>query len=678
MKTPQTLLAAALLAASLPAAALTPLPQPFKIDDLVRLERLSDPKIAPDGKHVLYALRQTDYEANKGKKSLWLLSLDKGTNQPEALLADASDGRWNGDFVYFLSNRSGSSQVWRVATKQGSKPTQVTNLPLDVNAFVVQGDKLAVTMDVFLDCPDLACSQKRLAEQDKAPTAGTLYKQLFVRHWDTWKNGTRGQWFVGGIQESQFTNFKQIKIDGDAPTKPFGGAEEAAFSPDGSTFYFSARVAGRIEATSTNVDVWQVPSSGGTPQNLTENNTGTDTAPTPSPDGKSLAWRSMRRAGFEADRLRIMVKDLNTGSVREVAPNWDRSAESLIWSEDGKTLYTHADDVGQNRVFSIDVGTGAAESLTPDGWVEGFDVHQGKLVYAHNTLGKPTDLHLRPDCAGGESYVQLTHLNTNLRGKALAGFEQFSFKGWNNETVHGYVMKPVGFVEGKKYPFTFIVHGGPQGSMGNHWHYRWNPQVFSGMGYGVVFIDFHGSSGYGQAFTDSISGDWGGKPLEDLQKGFDHAIKTYGWLDETKAAALGASYGGYMMNWIAGNWPTRFKALVNHSGVFDGRMMSYATEELWFDEWEHGGTYYEKPEAFEKHNPANFVTKWQTPMLVIHGDKDFRIGIEQGIATFTALQRRNVPSQFLRFPSENHWILKPQNSVQWYNTVQAWLDQWLK
>jgi dipeptidyl aminopeptidase/acylaminoacyl peptidase len=255
--------------------------------------------------------------------------------------------------------------------------------------------------------------------------------------------------------------------------------------------------------------------------------------------------------------------------------------------------------------------------------------------------------------------------------------EQFTFAGWNDETVHAYIVEPANFDPEKKYPVAFLIHGGPQGSFGNDFHYRWNPQTYTGAGYGAVMVDFHGSTGYGQDFTDSISGDWGGKPLEDLQKGLAAALERYAWLDGDRVCALGASYGGYMINWIAGNWPDGFRCLVNHDGVFDNRMMYYATEELWFPEWEHGGPYWKSPASHEKHNPANHVGDWQTPMLVVHGELDYRIPVSQGLAAFTALQRRGIPSEFLYFPDENHWVLRPSNSLLWHDTVLSWMDRWL-
>ena len=279
----------------------------------------------------------------------------------------------------------------------------------------------------------------------------------------------------------------------------------------------------------------------------------------------------------------------------------------------------------------------------------------------------------------GGPTIQLTNVNAGrLADLAFGEPEQFSFAGARGDTVYGWVVKPVGFDPSKTYPIAFLIHGGPQSSFANNFHYRWNPQTYAGAGYAAVMIDFHGSTGYGQAFTDAIRDDWGATPFEDLQKGLDAALSKYPWLDGTNACALGASYGGFMVNWIAGNWPDRFRCLVSHDGNLDERAAYYGTEELWFPEWEHHGTPWENPAGYSKHNPVDHVAAWKTPMLVIHGGRDYRIPDTQGMATFTALQRKGIPSQFLYFPDENHWVLKPANSVLWHETVLGWLDRWLK
>jgi len=685
-----SLLALSFLAmTNLPSAAGTAPARGFTPMDLVMLDRLSDPRLSPDGRHAVYQLRETDYSANKGLNSLWLIDLKNAGSIPRRLTSQggsATTPRWSSDgrSIYFLSARSGSSQVWKIDLA-GGEAQPVTRLPLDVGAFLLapDGRHLVVSMDVFADCETLDCTKKQLEAKAAQKTTGVVYDKLFIRHWDTWSNGTRSQLFAlsldsEGVADAGEPVHVTRGIDGDVPSKPFGGDEEICFTPDGKDLIFSARIAGNTEPWSTNFDLFRVPVDGSaTPVNLTSGNLAWDTGPTVSPDGKTLAYRAMKRAGFEADRFGIMLKDLATGATQEIAADWDRSADGLTWSGDGRTLYTTADDLGQKPAFSIDVRTGSVSRLTGPGHVSAFDVRGRTLVYAMDSLTSPAQL-FKSDATGAGT-VQLTAINAaKLAGIAMGEPEQFTFPGWNGEAVHGYVVKPAGYVPGKKYPVAFIIHGGPQGSMSNDFHYRWNPQTYAGAGYAVVFIDFHGSTGYGQAFTDAISGHWGDRPLEDLQKGWAFALSHYPFLDEGRAAALGASYGGYMINWIAGNWASPWKALVCHDGVFDNRMMGYSTEELWFDEWENKGTAYEKPQNYEQFNPVNHVADWKVPMLVVQGGQDFRIPLEQGIAAFTALQRRGIPSQFLYFPDENHWVLKPQNSVQWHSTVLAWLDRWTR
>ncbi len=687
MRLPRLLVPAfALLAASLTAADSPAEKKPFTPRDLVLLDRVSDPRVSPDGRFAVYQLRRTDLEANKGTTSLWLLDLKTPGAAPRALTApsgDASSPRWSADgkAIYFLSARSGSAQVWRLPL-EGGEAVPVTKLPLDVGGFVLSpdGQRIAVVLEVFPECVTLADSKKRLEEKAKPKASGQSFDKLFVRHWDTWVNGARAQVFALALGADGIATGEPAwvtrGIDGDVPSKPFGDDTEFGFSPDGKTLYFNARIAGRTEAWSTNFDIYSAPTDASAPpKNLTADNAAWDGYPLASRDGKKLYYLAMKRPGFEADRFGIMELDLANGKKREVAPAWDRSASALKLSADGRTLFTNADDLGQNRIFAIDVATGVVKALTDQGGTEGFSVGPDGIVASRATLGGPAQL-FHVAFAGGNP-TPLTRHNAEALARITFGeYEQFSFKGANDETIFGYVMKPAGFVAGKKYPVAMIVHGGPQGSMGNEFHYRWNPQTYAGAGFAVVFIDFHGSTGYGQKFTDSISGDWGGKPLEDLKKGWAFALAKYDFLDANRAAALGASFGGYMIDWIAGNWGEPWKCLVSHDGVFDNRLMAYATDELWFDEWENSGTQYEKPANYERFNPINHVAKWKTPMLVIQGGLDFRCPLEHGLGAFSALQRRGIPSEFLYFPDENHWVLKPQNSLQWHAAVEAWLKKW--
>ena len=507
-----------------------------------------------------------------------------------------------------------------------------------------------------------------------------VYDGLFVRHWDTWADGRRSRLFVAALPEGKAKPVATATsltdtIDGDAPSKPFGGADEYTWSPDGNAVVAAIRVAGKGEAWSTNFDLYQFAADGSTaPVNLTAANPAWDTGPVFSADGKTLYYRAMKRPGFEADRFGLMAMDLATKQVREIAPTWDRSADGIVLSKDGATIYTTAQDVGQHPLFSVDVASGSVKSVVGEGSISAFDIAGDTLALTRNTL-KSGDQLLTTTLSGAPLRAITPSAQEALGDVSFGDFEQFNFKGWNNETVHGYVVKPHDYVEGKKYPVAFLIHGGPQGSFGNGWSYRWNPQTYAGQGYAVVMIDFHGSTGYGQAFTDAISQHWGDRPLEDLQKGWAAAQKQYAFLDGKNACALGASYGGYMINWIAGNWNEPWKCLVNHDGVFDIRSMGYVTEELWFTVWENGGTPYDVPKNVEKFNPVNHVAKWRVPMLVVQGEKDYRVPVDQGLSTFTALQRKGIDSKLLYFPDENHWVLKPQNSILWHDTVNAWLKQ---
>jgi acylaminoacyl-peptidase len=682
-----------LLSACAAAAMLTALPvlaqapaapgaeRAFTYAEMLAANRLSDPRVSPDGRHVVYAVRATDMEANRGVSSVMIQDLS-GEGEPRRLaISDggANSARWGADgALYFLSGRSGTSQVWKTDAT-GATATQVTTLPLDVNAYRLSADaaKIVVSLSVYPACDDLACSVARGAEAAARKSTGQVYDRMFVRHWDSWADGTQNHLFVLNTDGSGEPVWVTHGFDGDTPSKPFGDEGEFTFTPDGSAVVFSARVAGQSEPWSTNFDLFRTNGLAGEGfTNLTDDNEAWDTGPVFSPDGRTLAYRAMARPGFEADRWQITLMDVAMGTKRQIAANWDRSADSLQWSADGRTLYVTAGDTGQTRLFAIAVANGAVVPITGEGHVSAVEQTPSGFVFARDSLTSPSELFVKT-FRGREMPRQITDVNPELDARRFGEAEQFTFEGWNDETVHGYVIKPAGYVEGRKYPVAFLIHGGPQGSFGNSWSYRWNPMSYAGAGYAVVMIDFHGSTGYGQAFTDSISQHWGDRPLEDLQKGWAAAQAKYSFLDGDNACALGASYGGYMINWIAGKWSDEFKCLVNHDGVFDVRGMGYSTEELWFTEWEYGGTPWENPEGYERFNPVNHVDQWKTPMLVIQGDRDFRIPTAQSLSTFTALQRRGIESRLVLFPDENHWVLKPQNSLQWHNEVFGWLDRHL-
>ncbi|WP_068994400.1 S9 family peptidase [Kangiella sediminilitoris] len=654
----------------------------FTAEDLVTLNRVSGATLSPNGSTVAYQLRTTDLKADKALYDIYTVPANGGeTVQITQHQAADTTPIWSADgqSIYFLSSRSGSNQLHRYDLKTDNI-VQVSDLPVDINTYKLSKDNnyIVFSATVFPECKTLLCSQENFAEAKERKATGKLYHKTFVRHWDKWLDGTQSRLFSAKLSDKGTTGVTPLshQLDGNVPSNPFGGAEEYTISPDSETVVFTLRIADEKESRSTNFDLYQVSIDGGEITNLTSDNKAWDTQPVFSPDGSKLAWLAMDRPGFEADRLQVHIKDLDSGEVSNVTAEWDRSVSSYAFSHDGKKLFITGNNIGKKSLWSFDIEGREPTLLTEKGYVGAVSVGSDKLIYQYDDLKNPADLY-HMDLTTGKS-SQITQVNKKaMSDLQLGDYEQFSFKGWNDETVYGYVVQPADFDPEKEYPLAFLIHGGPQGSFGDHFHYRWNPQTYTGQGFVAVMIDFHGSTGYGQEFTDSITGDWGGKPFEDLQKGMSYIEDTYSFIDTENSCALGASYGGYMINWIAGNWPEQFKCLVNHDGIFDNRMMYYATEELWFVEWENGGTYFDVPENYEKFNPVHHVDKWQTPMLVVQGTKDFRVPETQSLGTFTALQRQGIPSQLLVFEDENHWVLKPNNSIQWHHVVNNWLHQWL-
>jgi dipeptidyl aminopeptidase/acylaminoacyl peptidase len=669
------------LAAAAAAVAISPAAgRPMTAVDLQSIHRLGSPVVSPDGHWSVFTVSSTDWSKNKRVNTLEMLDLTKAGAQPQPIAGaeKGHDPAFGADgSLWFLMPVGDQDQLFRMSP--GGTPVQVSDFKGDIGGFSIapSGTEAAVWADRDLRCPDLNCAS---VAETKAIGSGRTYDQLFIRHWDTWEQpGVRSRLFtfpvVGGKLAGAGVPIEGNLV-GDAPSKPFGGGEEVAFSRDGRTVYFALREAGRTEELSTNLDIFAAPADGSAPPvNLTAANKATDTLPTLSPDGRTLAYVAMARPGYESDRTVLMLRDLASGSVRPLTQAWDRSVGSIEWAKDGRSIFVTAEDTLQEPVFRIDARSGSVRQLTSAGHAGNVRaLPDGGAILTVDSAIVPADLYRM--APGG----QLTQL-TNVNGALLAELDPvrldlFSFTGANNDRVWGFIMKPV--LAAGKLPISFLVHGGPQGSFSNSWSYRWNPRLFTSPGYAAVSVDFHGSTGYGQAFQDAIHQNWGGWPLDDLKLGLAAATAQDSQLEADNACALGGSYGGYMMNWIEGNWPDRFKCIVQHDGVFDARAMAYETEELWFDEWEHGGhPYYETPAEYEKWNPVNYVQNWKTPQLVITSEHDFRIPYTQGIAAFTALQRRNIPSRLLVFPDENHWVLKPKNSVQWYHEVFDWERKWL-
>ena len=679
-------------------------PAPMSAEDLVAMPRLGGPAATSNGHFAIYSVTETDRETFKRSTSHYLIDLRSPDKAPVKVeIGDAHSLAFGSDhWLYFLSDRpsydaeeggEGSSQVWRAALEADGNvtgPMQVTDLPADVHGFHLSPDasKIAVFGDISRDCPTFGCEADGTAHLP-GPGTGRLYDAAdgLYRHWDVWETpGTFSRVFAFDIENGVATG-DGVSVDGpnsegalvgDTPTRPFGGGEEVAWAPDGSGIYFAARQSDRNEPVSTDVDIYWSALDGGAPTNLTKANEAFDNLPAPSPDGKWLAYAAMERPTYEADRMVIQLRNVATGETTALTDTFDRSFGSIAWTADSRWIIAGAQDVLDTPAFKIDPRTGNVERLD---LMAGNEARIGsitplpneKILFTRNSIGGPSELYLSSDWQQAKPLTEIG--NAVLGERASIVTTRFNFEGANDEIVWGQITKLEGH-EGSM-PAVLYVHGGPQGSFNDGWSSRWNPRVVASQGYAVISVDFHGSSGYGQAFTDSINKDWGGKPLEDLQKGLAAALELDPQIDGSRACAMGASYGGYMMNWIAGKWPDRFDCLVQHDGLFDMRSFYYATEELWFPRWDFGGSYAENVDEYERWNPINHVANWNTPMLVITGEKDYRVPYTQGLQSFTALQEQGVPAKLLVFPDENHWVLKPKNSLQWHNTVFDWLDTYL-
>lgn len=649
------------------------------------MDRVSDPRLSPDGRFLVWDVRTTDWAANKGEHALWLLDSRTPAMAPRKLAVSAKGAtapRWSpdGKALYFLSARTGSNQVWRTDT-DGLEAVQVTNLPVDVIAYRLapDGKTLVVGAETFPDCADLACTRARIDARKAGGVSGATYDRLPFVVWDNWLAGTQARLFALSLDASGAASTAPVPLmkgfDTDSPTRPFGDDGDFAIVDGGKSVVFAALAPGDAWGVSEDTHLYIAPLDGkAPPRPVGPTEKGAYGRPVASPDGARVAFVGKKGRGGEDVRGGVFVLDLKSGAVREADPGYDRSADALAWSPDGRGLYATFGDEGLERLAAIDLASGKVTPLTGVGHVGEVTVAGSRVVYSQDSLVSGAQLY---ELAKAGPARQLTNANAaTVADTPMSPYEAFTFAGWNGERVHGYVVKPFGWQAGRKYPVAFLIHGGPHGTFGDAWSYRWNPQVWAGMGYAVVMIDFHGSSGYGEAFAQSIVEHWGDRPLEDLQKGWAAAQAQYPWLDGERACALGGSYGGYMIAWIAGNWGKPWKCLVDHDGVFDTRSMAYSTDIPGFAEHETGGFGWEKAAQYEAFNPAARIGDWTAPILVVHGGRDYRVPIDQGLGAFTAAQRKGVPSQLLYFPDENHWVLKPQNSVEWYRVVGGWMGRW--
>jgi dipeptidyl aminopeptidase/acylaminoacyl peptidase len=653
--------------------------KPFDVYALLALKRISDPQISPDGRSVAFTVQSVDLEANKKPVQIWIVPLDGGS--PRQITHDGEANqrpRWSPDSkrIAYISDRGGSSQIW-LMDPDGGNAKQVTTFSTEADGQLFSGDGklLLFTSEVYPDCgADDACNKKNLDAEKASKVHARIYTELLYRHWNQWQGKRRTHLLVVPVTGGSPRDL----TPGTRDVPPFSlGEQDYDISPDGQEVCYSMN-ADSVPAISTNTDLYVVSTAGGAPRRITVT-PGADSSPRYSPDGKYIAWRAQFRAGYESDRWRLMTLERSTGRVNNLTENLDRWVNSFTWAPDSASLFFTTNDRGRQAIQTIPLTGGAVHvAASGDGVLDDmqFTRNGRTMVYTQQSGVSPIEI-FRASSTGGVP-VPLTHLNDQLLSDyQLQSLEEFWVDGAEGAKVQSFLVKPANFIPSRKYPVLMMIHGGPQGFWGHSWTYRWNAQVFAGAGYVVVMPNPRGSTGYGQKFIDEINNDWGGRAFDDIMAVTDHVVANIPFADPTRLVAAGGSYGGYMINWILGH-TARFKALVSHDGVYDLTSEFGATEELWFPLWEYGGTPWDKPETYAKWSPSNYVKDFHTPTLVIHGEQDFRVPYEQGMALFTALQMQKVPSKLLLFPDEGHWVLKPQNSVLWYKTFIDWLDSWVK
>ena len=724
------------LALSIPVFAQTQ--HPFTFQDMMNLKRVGDPQPSPDGKWVIFSVVDVDLAANTKTPHIWIVPLDHvGTaasavrpgeagqplSEERILIADqdADRPRWapDGKHFAFLSTKEGGSQIWiadfdSTAGKVMGVRRQTSILTeASGELWSPDGRNILFTSDVYPECDgqpyiEETCNVKRVKDAENSKVKAQIFEHLLYRHWNSYKEGKRTHIFIVEVvapaspvvsNPGNATSLYSAPAsprdltpgDYDAPVFSLGGQDDYAFSPDGKEICYTSNH-DKNPAASTNNDLWIVPVTGGEAKNITADNPASDSTPLYSPDGKYIAYRAQQRPGYESDRFRLMLYDRKTGEKKNLTENFDRWVGTFIWAKDSKKIYFGWESAGRSQLEIADIDKPVtppsdwfqAPANAPSGYADDMALSpDGKtLFFTFMTLQHPTEIYR----AGfvDTAHTALTHFNDTLLSQVdMSALQSFWFTGAHSDKVQGFLVKPPNFDASKKYPVKFLIHGGPQGAWGDDWSYRWNPELFASptssqpSGYVVIMINFHGSTGYGQTFIDAINGDWGGAPFEDLMKGLDYAEQTYPFIDKNRECALGASYGGYMTNWIEGH-TDRFKCIVTHDGMFNAFSAWGTTEELWFNNWEFGGTPYTAHDTYNKWSPRNSAPNFKTPMLVVHGQRDYRLDVSEGFQLFTTLQMMNVPSKMLYFPDEGHWVLKPQNSQLWYKTVNDWVDQWTK
>ncbi len=670
-----------MLGMALSANAQAPAKHPLAFDDLIKLHRISSPEVSPDGKWVAYGISTPDMEANRGVSNIWIVSTSGGDAIQLTQSGKDSAPSWSrdGKTLAFASGRDGTSQVY-VISMEGGEAKKLTTLSTGVDLFKwsPDGKSIAFTSGVYVDCKDDACNKQRDEEKEKSKVKARVAEHLLYRHWDHWSEGKRSHIFIQPAEGTTAARDLTAGADYDVPPDERGGSADINFSPDSKEICYTA-VTDKMEAISTNADLFVVQVAGGESKRITTNQ-GFDGNPVYSPDGKYIAYHAQMTAGYEADRWQAMLYNREAGQSESISANFDRSASDLAWSPDSKTIYFLAENETLQPIYAIEPRAGATPKKLLDGYNSAYSFSaDGKILVAERTsLTMPAELFVA--AADGSGLKQLTHENDAILASVeMNAPETFWFDGAEGTKVQAMIIRPPQSVATKKYPMLVLLHGGPQTMWTNAWGYRWNAQVFSGAGYVTLMINRRGSTGYGQKFTDQITADWGGRAYVDVMKGIDAAIAKYPYIDKTKMAAAGGSYGGYMADWLATH-SDRFKAIVSHAGVYD-KVSMYATEELWFEEHDSQGTPWTAPENYKKWSPSTYAAdlgKYKTPTLVVAGERDYRVPYTQSLEFFSALQRQGVPSKLVVFPDEGHWVLKPQNSQFWYKTFLDWLADYVK
>ena len=646
-------------------------------DEFINLKRVSDMQLSPDGKMIAYVVTVNNKEENTRNSDIWLISVDgkvlrQLTNSPKA----DNTPRWSpdGKKIAFISTRSGSPQIWMIKL-DGGEASKITDISTGASGIVwsPDGKYLAFASEVYPDCADDECNKKKEDEKENSKVKARAWDSIFIRHWDSWRDEKRSHVFVVSAEGGKPKDLTPGVHD--APPIALGSDQDYAFSPDSKELCFVMNTDPMVPI-STNNDLFIVPVSGQEAKRITTGK-GNDNSCNYSSDGLYIAYHSMARPGFEADKYNLMLYNRQSGAMVNLTENLDRSADGIAWSADNKSIYILVSESARKAIYKIDIASKNNEKILDKVNIGNFAFTPDAktIIYDKQAVNLPTEIFSYD--IKKKAVKQITETNKELLSMLeMNALEEFWFDGGGGEKVHGMIVKPPFFDATKKYPLVMLIHGGPQGSWDDEFHYRWNDQMFAAPGYVVLLINFHGSTGYGQAFTDSISGDWGGKPYEDIMKGLDYALAKYTFINPDLMCAAGASFGGFMVNWIEGH-TTRFKCLISHDGVFDQKSMWGGTEELWFPEWDLKGTPWSNPELYEKFSPSSYVPNFKTPCLVIHGQNDFRIPVEQAIQMFNSLQRMGVPSRFLYFPDETHFVQKPQNAEYWWKNVYEWLAKYL-